>query len=38
MSIYDMNNLVDGEKLRREVFNNSKASNCMIPTGMSNLN
>ena len=38
MSIYDMNNLVDGKKLSREVFNNSKAANCMIPTGITSEN
>lgn len=38
MSIYDMNNLVDGEKVSDEVFNCSKAANCMIPMGITSEN
>ena len=38
MSIYDMNNLVDGEKVSEEVFNNPKAANCMIPMGITSEN
>ena len=38
MSIYDMNNLVDGEKVSDEVFNNPKAANCMIPMGITSEN
>jgi len=38
MSIYDMNNLVDGEKVADEVFNNPKAANCMIPMGITSEN
>ena len=38
MSVYDMNNLVDGEKVSEEVFNNPKAANCMIPMGITSEN
>lgn len=38
MSIYDMNNLVDGERVAEEVFNNPKAANCMIPMGITSEN
>lgn len=38
MSIFDMNNLVDGEKVAEEVFNTPKASNCMIPMGITSEN
>jgi acetyl-CoA acyltransferase 1 len=38
MSKYDMNNLVDGEKVSEEVFNMEKAANCMIPMGMTSEN
>lgn len=38
MSIYDMNNLVDGEKVSEEVFNCPKAANCMIPMGITSEN
>ena len=38
MSIFDMNNLVDGEKVAEEVFNTPKASSCMIPMGITSEN
>ena len=38
MSLYDMNNLVDGEKIAEEVFDTPKASNCMIPMGITSEN
>jgi acetyl-CoA acyltransferase 1 len=38
MSIFDMNNLVDGEKVAEEVFNTPKASACMIPMGITSEN
>ena len=38
MSVYDMNNLVDGEKVSDEVFNTPKAANCMIPMGITSEN
>ena len=38
MSKYDMNNLVDGEKVAEEVFNMEKAANCMIPMGITSEN
>jgi acetyl-CoA acyltransferase 1 len=38
MSQYDMNNLVDGEKVAEEVFNTPKASACMIPMGITSEN
>lgn len=38
MSLYDMNNLVDGEKIAEEVFETPKASNCMIPMGVTSEN
>jgi acetyl-CoA acyltransferase 1 len=38
MSMYDMNNLVDGEKVSEEVFNCPKAANCMIPMGITSEN
>jgi acetyl-CoA acyltransferase 1 len=34
MSMYDMNSLVDAEKVSDEVFNNPRAANCMIPIGI----
>jgi acetyl-CoA acyltransferase 1 len=38
MSQYDMNNLVDAEKVSEEVFNTPKAANCMIPMGITSEN
>ena len=38
MSIYDMNSLVDAEKVSEEVFNTPKAANCMIPMGITSEN
>ena len=38
MSQYDMNNLVDGEKVAEDVFNTPKASACMIPMGITSEN
>jgi acetyl-CoA acyltransferase 1 len=38
MSMYDMNNLVDAEKVSDEVFNTPKAANCMIPMGITSEN
>ena len=38
MSLYDMNNMVDGEKIAEEVFETPKASNCMIPMGVTSEN
>lgn len=38
MSFWDMNGLVDGEKVAEEVFNTPKASNCMIPMGITSEN
>ncbi len=38
MSMYDMNNLVDGEKVSEEVFNTPKAANCMMPMGITSEN
>lgn len=38
MSIYDINNLVDGGKVSEEVFNNPKAANCIIPMGITSEN
>jgi acetyl-CoA acyltransferase 1 len=38
MSKYDMNNLVDGEKVSEEVFNMEKASNCMMSMGQTSEN
>lgn len=38
MSLYDMNNLVDGEKIAEEIFETEKAANCMIPMGMTSEN
>jgi len=38
MSLYDMNSLVDGEKVAEEVFDTPKASNCMIPMGITSEN
>jgi len=38
MSVYDMNSLVDAEKVSDEVFNTPKASNCMIPMGITSEN
>lgn len=34
MSLFDMNGLVDPEKLSEELFENELASNCLIPMGM----
>lgn len=38
MSVYDMNSLVDAEKVSDEVFNTPRASNCMIPMGITSEN
>lgn len=38
MSVYDMNSLVDGERVSEEVFNTPKAANCMIPMGITSEN
>jgi acetyl-CoA acyltransferase 1 len=38
MSMYDMNNMVDGEKVAEEIFNVEKAANCMIPMGITSEN
>jgi acetyl-CoA acyltransferase 1 len=38
MSVYDMNSLVDAEKVSEEVFNSPKAANCMIPMGITSEN
>ena len=38
MSQYDMNNLVDGEKVSDAVFDNPKAANCMMPMGITSEN
>lgn len=38
MSIFDMNNLVDGEKVAEAVFDTPKASMCMIPMGITSEN
>jgi acetyl-CoA acyltransferase 1 len=38
MSMYDMNSLVDAEKVSDEVFNNPRAANCMIPMGITSEN
>lgn len=38
MSIWDMNGLVDGEKVAEPVFNLPKAANCMIPMGLTSEN
>lgn len=38
MSLYDMNNLVDGEKVAEQVFNMPEAANCMIPMGITSEN
>ena len=33
MSLFDMNGLVDPERLSEDLFENEKASNCLIPMG-----
>lgn len=38
MSQYDMNSMVDAEKVSEEVFNTPRASNCMIPMGITSEN
>jgi len=38
MSLYDMNGLVDGEKVAEQVFDNPQAANCMIPMGITSEN
>jgi acetyl-CoA acyltransferase 1 len=38
MSLFDMNSLVDGEKVSDEVFNTPQAANCMIPMGITSEN
>ena len=34
MSLYDMNSLVDPNKLSEDLFENDEAANCLIPMGM----
>ena len=38
MSLYDMNSLVDAEKVSEQVFNTPQAANCMIPMGITSEN
>lgn len=38
MSVYDMNSLVDAEKVSEEVFDTPRAANCMIPMGITSEN
>jgi acetyl-CoA acyltransferase 1 len=38
MSIWDMNGIADGERVAEEVFNTPKASNCMMPMGITSEN
>jgi len=38
MSLYNMNNSVDPEKIAEAVFENEKARNCMIPMGITSEN
>merc|ERR1711879_327741 len=38
MSVYDMNNMVDGERVAEAVFDCERASNCMIPMGITSEN
>jgi acetyl-CoA acyltransferase 1 len=38
MSMYDMNNQIDAEKISEDVFNTPKAANCMIPMGITSEN
>jgi acetyl-CoA acyltransferase 1 len=38
MSLFDMNGMVDPEKLSEEIFENTDASNCMLPMGLTSEN
>jgi acetyl-CoA acyltransferase 1 len=38
MSQYDMNSLVDGDKISGEIFNTRQAANCMMPMGITSEN
>lgn len=38
MSLFDMNGMIDPEKLSDELFDNHSASNCLIPMGLTSEN
>lgn len=38
MSLFDMNGMIDPERISDELFENEKASNCLIPMGLTSEN